>query len=103
MHILTPGRKQARRRSGASTRQEKPAHQFSWVPLFKILLVALVTAVGGLAAMETPKVVETVSKQRVEQVIIGMIPTSPAYAACSKRCRGWTGQACAGCGREVCW
>ena len=71
MEILTPGRKPSRKHNGASARRtQKPPRRVTAGAVFKLLLVALLVAGGAYAALSTPKVVEKVSSQHVEQVII---------------------------------
>lgn len=71
MEILSPGRKQKRRRSGASARAAgRPVRRIRWSDLVKVLVIAVLVAAGAWGALSTPKVVERVSSQRVEQVIL---------------------------------
>lgn len=70
MNILVPGKKRNRKRSGASTKQQKVVKRFSGSVLWKWTLLAGVGALCVYAGMTTPQFVETVSNQRVEHVII---------------------------------
>ena len=72
MEILMPGKKRNRNRSGASVRAKntRPRRQFNSALLWKVMFMLLFVAALGYVVMSTPKVVETVSNQRVEQVLI---------------------------------
>lgn len=71
MEIFTPGKKRGRRRSGASAKAAaRPARRIRLVDVLKVLLVAVLVAAATYGAISTPRVVEKVSSQRVEQVII---------------------------------
>ena len=59
-----------RKRGGASVRVAKPTRQVSWGFVFKTLVFLAVVGLGMYGALSTPKVVETVSSQRVEQINI---------------------------------
>ena len=71
MEIFTPGKKHNRRRSGASTRAaQRPVPRIRPADLLKVVFVAMLVVAGAWGALSTPKVVEKVSSQRVEQVLI---------------------------------
>lgn len=71
MEILTPGKKRVSKRSGASTRKAaRPPLRMSFSVLLKMMLLSGLLAAGAYGALSTPKMVEKVSSQRVEQVVI---------------------------------
>lgn len=71
MEIFTPGRKHNRKRRGASVRfRQRLARRIRPADVLKMLFVAVLVAAGAWGALSTPKVVEKVSSQRVEKVLI---------------------------------
>lgn len=69
---VSPARKRQRRKIGASMKVERPASKvtISAALVWKLLLGAVFLGAGGFALLSTPKVVESVSNQRVEHVNI---------------------------------
>lgn len=75
MEILQPNafaasRKRPRKKAGASAKVVRPSRRFRPRAVFKLLVLAAMLGVIGYALLSTPKVVETVSSQRVEHVNI---------------------------------
>ncbi len=72
MEILMPGKKRSRNRSGASVKAKnvRPPRQLNSGLLWKVMFTLIIAGALGYGVMTTPKVVETVSNQRVEQVLI---------------------------------
>lgn len=73
MRILNPGKKRGSKRAGASIKRNKPSRfgaSLSRAIVFKWLMLLALIGVGAYGAMTTPRMMETVSQQRVEQVII---------------------------------
>lgn len=72
MEILMPGKKRNRNRSGASVKAKNTGshRQFNSSLMRKIMFTLVFFAALGYCVISTPKVVETVSNQRVEQVLI---------------------------------
>ena len=71
MEILHPNKKHKRKRSGASARKAaRPPRRISAAMVLKFLLLTGLVGAAAYGALSTPKVVEKVSSQRVEQVVI---------------------------------
>lgn len=71
MKILTPGKKHHRGRSGASaSKKAVPVRKVSMGSVLKAALFGALLGAGVLGALNTPNVMERVSNQRVERVII---------------------------------
>ncbi len=72
MEILMPGKKLNRNRSGASVKAKNTGshRQFNSSLVWKIMFTLVFVGALGYGVMSTPKVVETISNQRVEQVLI---------------------------------
>ena len=72
MEILMPAKKRSKHRSGASVKVKKtvPVKKVSSALVWKTLMIMVLLGACGYGLMSTPKVVESVSNQRVEQVNI---------------------------------
>jgi len=73
MRILNPGKKRGSKRAGASIKRGKPSRtgkNLSRAMVFKWLMVFALIGIGAYGALTTPRMMESVSQQRVEQVII---------------------------------
>ena len=71
MEILHPNKKHKRKRSGASARKAaRPPRRISAAIVLKFLLLTGLVGAAAYGVLSTPKVVEKVSSQRVEQVVI---------------------------------
>ena len=70
MNILTPGNKRKGKRVGASVKSQSQPRKVNLAAAGKWLLLLGVAGLCAFGLMTTPKVVESVSSQRVEQVIL---------------------------------
>lgn len=70
MQLLTPANKRRCRTAGASVRKQAPQRKLNKAAVLKWMMLLVLFSGLGYGVVSTPRVVETVSNQHVEQVVI---------------------------------